>query len=102
MINDEISRKGAHFCRFGFRAKGASKDSRYTAMAKSGLIGSDISLHNVLYLFGGLEHFLFSHILLVGGLDIFYFPIYWEQSSLFTNIFQRGSNHQPDWDNHPN
>ena len=28
--------------------------------------------------------------------NIFYFPIYWEQSSQSTNIFQRGSNHQPD------
>ena len=27
---------------------------------------------------------------------IFYFPKYWEQSSQLTNIFQRGSNHQPD------
>ena len=25
----------------------------------------------------------------------FYFPIHWEQSSQLTNIFQRGSNHQP-------
>ena len=33
---------------------------------------------------------------LVGGLEHqFYFPIYWEQSSQLTNIFQRGSNHQP-------
>ena len=33
---------------------------------------------------------------LVGGLvAIFYFPIYWEESSQLTNIFQRGSNHQP-------
>ena len=34
--------------------------------------------------------------------NIFYFPIYWEQSSQLTNIFQRGSNHQPAgiiWDN---
>ena len=28
--------------------------------------------------------------------NIFYFPIYWESSSHLTNIFQRGSNHQPD------
>ena len=28
--------------------------------------------------------------------NIFYFPIYWELSSQLTNIFQRGSNHQPD------
>ena len=28
--------------------------------------------------------------------NIFYFPIYWESSSQLTNIFQRGSNHQPD------
>ena len=28
--------------------------------------------------------------------NIFYFPIYWEESSQLTNIFQRGSNHQPD------
>ena len=34
-------------------------------------------------LVGGLEHFLFSHIL---GMS----------SSQLTNIFQRGSNHQPD------
>ena len=27
--------------------------------------------------------------------NIFYFPIYWEISSQLTNIFQRGSNHQP-------
>ena len=33
---------------------------------------------------------------LVGGLvAIFYFPIYWEWSSQLTNVFQRGSNHQP-------
>ena len=33
---------------------------------------------------------------LVGGLEHqFYFPIYWEESSQLTNIFQRGSNHQP-------
>ena len=33
---------------------------------------------------------------LVGGLEhFFYFPIYWESSSQLTNIFQRGSNHQP-------
>ena len=35
------------------------------------------------FLVGGLEHFLFSHIL---GIII-----------LMTNIFQRGSNHQPDF-----
>ena len=34
-------------------------------------------------LVGGLEHFLFSHIL---GIP----------SSQLTNLFQRGSNHQPD------
>ena len=28
--------------------------------------------------------------------NIFYFCIYWEQSSQLTNIFQRGSNHQPE------
>ena len=28
--------------------------------------------------------------------NIFYFPIYWEYSSQLTNIFQRGSNHQPE------
>ena len=33
--------------------------------------------------------------MLVGGLEHFLFPIYWEQSSQLTNIFQRGSNHQP-------
>ena len=34
---------------------------------------------------------------LVGGLEHqFYFPIYWEYSSQLANIFQRGSNHQPD------
>ena len=27
--------------------------------------------------------------------NIFYFPIYWEESSQLTNIFQRCSNHQP-------
>ena len=27
--------------------------------------------------------------------NIFYFSIYWEQSSQLTNIFQRGWNHQP-------
>ena len=27
--------------------------------------------------------------------NILYFPIYWEESSQLTNIFQRGSNHQP-------
>ena len=27
--------------------------------------------------------------------NMFYFPIYWEYSSQLTNIFQRGSNHQP-------
>ena len=32
---------------------------------------------------------------LVGGLEHFYFPIYWEWSSQLTNTFQRGSNHQP-------
>ena len=30
--------------------------------------------------------------------NMFYFPIYWESSSQLTNIFQRGSNHQPDDD----
>ena len=35
-------------------------------------------------LVGGLEHFLFFHIL-----------IYWEYSSQLTNIFQRDWNHQP-------
>ena len=38
--------------------------------------------HPCSYLVGGLEHFLFSHIL---GIII-----------QLTNIFQRGSNHQPD------
>ena len=28
--------------------------------------------------------------------NIFYFSIYWEESSQLTNIFQRGWNHQPD------
>ena len=28
--------------------------------------------------------------------NICYFPIYWEYSSQLTNIFQRGSNHQPE------
>ena len=32
---------------------------------------------------------------LVGGLEHFDFSIYWEESSQLTNIFQRGSNHQP-------
>ena len=33
---------------------------------------------------------------LVGGLEHFFFsPIYWEESSQLTNIFQRGWNHQP-------
>ena len=27
---------------------------------------------------------------LISGLNIFYFPIYWEESSHLTNIFQRG------------
>ena len=36
-----------------------------------------------------------SHDLLVGGLEHFLFSIYWESSSQLTNIFQRGSNHQP-------
>ena len=34
---------------------------------------------------------------LVGGLEHdFYFPIYWEQSSKLTNIFQGVRDHQPD------
>ena len=32
----------------------------------------------------------YSLILLVGGLEHVYFPIYWEWSSQLTNIFQRG------------
>ena len=41
-------------------------------------LGDLIALH----LLGDLEHF-------------FYFPIYWEEYSQLTNIFQRGWNHQP-------
>ena len=34
---------------------------------------------------------------LVGGLEHeSYFPLYWEYSSQLTNIFQRGSIHQPE------
>ena len=44
---DEPSRKGTHCCNFGLVATGASKDGRHTAMAKSGLIESDISLHTI-------------------------------------------------------
>ena len=42
------------------------------------------------------EYQIVEVYILVGGLvAIFYFPIYWESSSQLTNIFQRGSNHQP-------
>ena len=45
-------------------------------------ISSTYSRWSIFLLVGGLEHFLFSHIL---GMS----------SSQLTNIFQRGSNHQP-------